>query len=113
MYDLEEKKDFIVIRGSDIINEVESKELCKEIIKVVNSNSKNLLFDVRQVNLADSNFDICVQYLSKLEVDKIALVLEDLISGFKFKLWKRRYQNYVTIKQFNILYKAQEWLRDN
>ena len=111
MYDLEVKKEFIVIRGSDIIDEVEATKLCDQVVDLLaDSEANKLLLDVTKVDLEKSNFDVFIQALSKLELDKIALVLEELISQFKFNLWRRKYRKYVTIEQFSLLTSAQEWL---
>lgn len=112
MYDLQKKKGFIVIDGSDIINGEEALAICEKIKGLLSSsNTQNILVDTRRVNLEKSKFDIFINYLSRAKVKKIALVLEELINRFKFSLWSRKYRPQIEIKQFNSLQGAKNWLK--
>ena len=112
MYDLQKKKGFIVIDGSGIINGEEALAICEKIKGLLSSsNTQNILVDTRRVNLEKSKFDIFINYLSRVKVKKIALVLEELINRFKFSLWSRKYRPQIEIKQFNNLQGAKNWLK--
>ncbi|PRX35572.1 hypothetical protein BX659_10163 [Orenia metallireducens] len=113
MYKLTNKEEFIVVTGNDIIDEVESKAICRKINELLEFEVGNnsLLLDVRGVNLNDSQFDIFIQYLSKIKVKRISIVLPELVNKFKFRLWKRKYKNYAEIEQFMTLEEAQNWLK--
>jgi hypothetical protein len=112
VYELERKKEFIVIKGSDIIDVEETTDICDQVTEMLAEAGGvyNLLVDVRDVKLKESKFDAFINYLTKVKLNKIALVLSDLISGFKFKFWRRKYQGQVKIEQFDKLDKAQAWL---
>lgn len=113
MYKLTNKEEFIVVTGNDIINETESKAICRKIKELLEfkTGANKLLLDVRGVNLDASQFDIFIQYLSKVKVTRISIVLPELINKFKFKLWRRKYKNYAEIEQFMTLEEAQNWLK--
>ena len=112
MYKIKSKEDFIIITGNNIIKANEAKSICEELmIKLANNYQvDSLILDFRKLNLADSKFDIFINYLSKVELEKVALVLPELISTLKFKLWKRKYNNYIQLAQFNNLVDAKSWV---
>ena len=113
MHKIKSKEDFIIITGSNIIKNDEAKSICEEVtFKMANNQVKNLILDLQSLNLAQSKFDIFINYLSKLDLNRIALVLEDLISSLKFKLWKRKYNNYIELAQFNNLAVAKNWIQE-
>lgn len=113
MYKLTIKEEFIVVSGNDIIDEVEGKAICrkiKELLELRKGNSR-LLLDLRSVNLEESQFDIFIQTLSKIKIDKISLILPELINKIKFRLWRRKYKDYTEIEQFVTVEEAQSWLK--
>ncbi|MGM0502940.1 MAG: hypothetical protein ACQERJ_10470 [Bacillota bacterium] len=112
MHKIKSKEDFIIITGSNIIKDNEAKLICEEImIKVAKQNHINaLLLDLRELDLEQSKFDIFINYLSKLDLKKVAVILPQLISTLKFKLWKRKYKNNLQLAQFNNLRNAENWL---
>ncbi|MCK8817930.1 hypothetical protein MWH28_11230 [Natroniella sulfidigena] len=113
MHKLYSEADLIVIEGGEIINGSEAKDICAKVEKLLErrADKQKLLLDLREVDLEESQFDTFIQYLTKIEVEKIALVLEELISKFKFKLWSRRYRHYVQLEQFDNLEEAKKWLK--
>ncbi|AGB40361.1 hypothetical protein Halha_0359 [Halobacteroides halobius DSM 5150] len=112
MYDLKIKKEFIIIKGNNIIDEREAQNLCNKVVEILTEQSRidGLLLNLKQVNLAESNFDIFIQSLTKLDLKRIALILNDPVSSFKFRLWRRRYKKYALLKQFTTLESAKEWI---
>ncbi len=112
MYDLQKKKGFIVIDGSDIINGDEALAICKKAEQLLaNNTTTNILVDTRTVNLEKSKFDIFINYLSRIQVKKIALVLDQLVNKFKFSLWRRKYQPQIKIEQFTNANEAEDWFK--
>ncbi|OCL25498.1 hypothetical protein U472_14235 [Orenia metallireducens] len=113
MYKLTNKEEFIVVTGNDIIDEAESNAICRKIKELLEFKAGNnkLLLDVRDVNLDDSQFDIFIQYLSKASINRISIVLPELINKLKFRLWRRKYKNYAEIEQFMTIEEAQNWLK--
>ncbi len=114
MYQIVDKKSVIVIIGTDIVDEFEAHAIChklKELLEI-REEKYRLLVDIRNMNLKKSKLDIFIQYLSKVEVDRIALVMKELISKIKFYLWKRRYKKYVDIRQFDDEVNAHKWLKE-
>ncbi|WP_408955037.1 STAS/SEC14 domain-containing protein [Natroniella sp. ANB-PHB2] len=113
MHKLHYENNLIAIKGGEIINEGEAKDICNQVEELLErrKNKQKLLLDLRKVDLRESQFDIFIQYLTEIEVEKIALVLDKLFSDFKFKLWSRGYQDYVQLKQFNDLEEAKKWLK--
>ena len=113
MHKIKSKEDFIIITGSNIIKNDEAKLICEElIIKLANSHSGNLILDVQSLDLDQSKFDIFINYLAKLNLNRVALVLPELISSLKFKLWKRKYNNYLKLMQFKNLNEAKKWITE-
>lgn len=111
MYKLESEESFIVLRCADIIDGKEAKEICLELVSLFKGkDSSKLIVDAKGLNLDDSKVDIFITYLSKIDIEKIALVLSELVPAFKFKLWRRKYKNYVEIEQFLTLKEAQKYL---
>ncbi len=112
MYEIKNQQEFIVISGSDIIDEVEANAICRKVEKLLDleGQPKRLLLDVRKLNLEDSSFDIFVQYLSKIEVKRVSLILDALIHKLKFKLWKRKYKDFFSIEQFLTIEEGSKWL---
>ena len=114
MHKIKSKEDFIIVTGSNIIKDSEAKTICKEIVIKLEENQKNedLILDLRKVDLEKSKFDIFINYLSKLDLERVALVMSDLIAKLKFKLWKRKYNKYIKLAQFNNLLEAKNWLKE-
>ena len=100
------------MRGYGIIDGREASLICEEINSLIKEKNikKRVVFNLKELSLNDSSFDIFIDSLSKLEIERIALVLEETISKFKFTLWKRRYKNFIQIEQFSKLEEAQKWL---
>ena len=113
MHKIKSKEDFIIITGSNIIMNDEAKLICEKlIIELENTDLKKLILDIENLNLKQSKFDIFINYLSKLDLERVALVMSDLISKLKFKLWKRKYNKYINLAQFNNLLEAKNWLKE-
>ncbi|MCK8828335.1 STAS/SEC14 domain-containing protein [Natroniella acetigena] len=113
MHNLHSENNLIVIKGGEIINGGEAKDICNKVEELLQrrENKQRLLLDLRKVDLEESQFDVFIQYLTEIEVEKIALVLDKLITKFKFKLWSRRYRDYVQLEQFDNLEEAKKWLK--
>ena len=113
MHKIKSKEDFIIITGSNIIKNDEAKLICEELmIELANGHITNLILDVQSLDLDKSKFDIFINYLSRMNLNCVALVLPKLISSLKFKLWKRKYNNYLELKQFNNLNEAKQWIKE-
>ena len=113
MYKIKSKEDFIIITGSNIIKNDEAKSICEEVaVKMADQRIEDIILDLRLLNLGQSKFDIFINYLSKLDLNRVAIVLEGLISSLKFKLWKRKYNNYIELAQFNNLATAKNWIQE-
>ncbi|MGM0369463.1 MAG: hypothetical protein ACQEP9_03515 [Bacillota bacterium] len=112
MYKIKSKEDFIIVTGSNIIKDSEAKSICKEVVVKLEQNGKitDLILDLRKVDLEESKFDIFINYLSKIELERVALIVPELISSLKFKLWKRKYKKFIQLAQFNNLSSAKRWL---
>ncbi|WP_027338947.1 hypothetical protein [Halonatronum saccharophilum] len=112
MYRLKGEENFIIITGSDIIDCEEGKAICRKVGELIelNSHKERILLDLRRVNLEDSDFDIFIKTMSKINLSKVALVLPELISKFKFRLWKRRYDDCIEIEQFITIEEGKKWL---
>ena len=110
MYDLEMKQDFVVLVGKEVIGQREALEICNKVDRVTGKGVRKILVDVREVDLNASKFDILINHIASLQVDKIALVLDGLISKFKFGLWSRKYKPEIKIRQFEEFESAEGWL---
>ncbi|TDX43618.1 hypothetical protein [Orenia marismortui] len=113
MYHMKVKEEFIVVSGSDIIDEIEARAICRKLkdLLALRADSNKLMLDVREVNLEDSKFDIFIQSLSKFNIDKISIILPELINKIKFRLWRRKYSQYVSIEQFLTFEEGKKWLK--
>ena len=112
MYDLQDKEEFIFIKGSGIIDKGEAQAICRKITELleIREDSNKVLLDLKKIDLKESQFDIFIQHLSKMNIDKLAIVLSGLINKFKFRLWSRRYKGYLKIEQFITTEQAKRWL---
>lgn len=112
MYELKVKERFIIIKVSDIIEEKEAVEICERIYKLLEErNFKHLILDARKLDLKNSCLDVFINYLTNIKFKKVALILENLLSKFKFNLWSRKYRPQINIQQFKTKEQAENWLQ--
>ena len=111
MYSLESQPGRVIVDSEDLITEKEALEICQQVKEELTEPEVNdLIVDVRGTDLEASCFDVFVNYLSKMPVKRIALVLDNLLSKLKFSFWSRKYRPQINIGQFESQQQAKDWL---